>query len=106
MTVRPHDTLRGAFEHMHHSPDHMGRLTMQDVRVFVDSFEFVVNGVQLDLLLGGLDINWDEDGVVRIIFDAGEFLALLLYLIIISPCSLCIKVGLSSVGLESLKMSL
>ena len=79
MTVRPHDTLWGVFERNHHSPDHMGRLTMHDVRVLADSFEFAVNGDQLDLPLGGLNINWDEDGIVQIIFDAGEFLALLLF---------------------------
>ena len=79
MTVHPHDTSRGVFERMHHSPDHMGHPSMHNVRVFAVCFEFVVNGGQLDLPLGGLDINWDEDGVVQIIFDAGQFPALLLF---------------------------
>ena len=57
----------------------MGRASMHIVRVFADSFEFLVNGGQLDLPLGGLDINLDEDGVVRIIFDAGQFPNLLLF---------------------------
>ena len=79
MTVRPHDTLRGVFEHTHNSPDHMGCPSMHNMRVFAASFEFVVNGGQLDLPLGGLDISWDKGGVVQISFDAGQFLALLLF---------------------------
>ena len=76
MTVRPHNTLWGIFEDIHHSPDHMGRVTMADVTVKADSFDFIVNRGHLDLPLGELEINWDEDAVVRIIFNAGEFPAL------------------------------
>lgn len=77
MIIYPTDTLRGIFNQMNYAPHHLGRRTMDIVRVMAETFDFETHGNNYDIPLGELleEGNW-EDNDVHITFDAGEFLFL------------------------------
>jgi hypothetical protein len=79
--IRPSDTTWRVFYRCNYAPDFMGHLTMVGCEYLATNFNFDLNGTWLDencadfdTKLANLDIDWDEEGPVHIIFDPGEFL--------------------------------
>jgi hypothetical protein len=84
--IRPRMTTWDVFYKCNHAPDFMGHLTMFGCEYKADNFEFEVvatkeddDDLDFDIQLANLDIDWDEEGPVHIIFDAGEFLLCLFF---------------------------
>ena len=78
--IRPGDTTWRVFYKCNHAPDFMGHLTMVGCEFKVHNFEFELDATKededdldFDSQLAKLDIDWDEEAPVHIIFDAGEF---------------------------------